>query len=188
MLNEIEIHIQPTPNPNALKFILNTPVLNEGKATFASPEEAANLQIAKDLFQLNGIRELHLFDNYITVTFHDDKNSSQLRDEICAVIKTRMPVNDVNFQSKPTVQSRPVFESPELQRIQEILDNTVRSYLQSDGGDLEIISYNEKVLTIRYQGACGSCPSSVYGTLNAIQSILQDEFDPDIVVELADSF
>ena len=51
-------------------------------------------------------------------------------------------------------------------------------------GDLEVIEYDqdEKLVTVQYQGASGSCPSATTGTLMAIQGILRDEFDPDVEV------
>ena len=55
--------------------------------------------------------------------------------------------------------------------------------LASDGGWLEILSLENKKLKIRYQGACGSCPSSLTGTLMAIENMIQDEIDPEIGVE-----
>ena len=38
---DVLIRIQATPNPNAWKFVLDRPVLNEGKATYADAQEAA---------------------------------------------------------------------------------------------------------------------------------------------------
>jgi Fe-S cluster biogenesis protein NfuA len=35
---------------------------------------------------------------------------------------------------------------------------------------------------IHYQGACGSCPSSISGTLYAIENMLREEVDPEIEV------
>ena len=71
---------------------------------------------------------------------------------------------------------------PRLARINEILDEKVRPYLASDGGWLEVLSLEEKTLTIRYQGACGSCPSSLSGTLMGIEGLIRQEIDPDIEV------
>ena len=65
------------------------------------------------------------------------------------------------------------------------MDRTIRPALQMDGGDLQIIALDGNTLTVNYQGACGSCPSSSMGTLKAIEGILRDEFNPDLVVELA---
>ena len=75
--------------------------------------------------------------------------------------------------------------TPEIAQIEEILDRTIRPALQMDGGDLQIMRLDGHILTVFYQGACGSCPSSSSGTLKAIEGILRDEFNPEIVVELA---
>ena len=72
--------------------------------------------------------------------------------------------------------------SPELQKIEEILDRTIRPGLQGDGGDIEIIKFEENKVYVMYQGACGTCPSSTTGTLMAIEGILKDEYDPAIEV------
>jgi Fe-S cluster biogenesis protein NfuA len=63
-----------------------------------------------------------------------------------------------------------------------VLDRTVRPYLASDGGGIVVLRREGRFVFVKYQGACGSCPSSIGGTLQAIQSILRDEIDPDIEV------
>ena len=73
-------------------------------------------------------------------------------------------------------------EDPRLLRINEILDEKVRPYLMGDGGYLEILDLQDHTLKIRYQGACGSCPSSLTGTLMAIEGMLKQEVDPELEV------
>jgi Fe-S cluster biogenesis protein NfuA len=73
-------------------------------------------------------------------------------------------------------------DDPRLLRINEMLDEKIRPYLASDGGWLEVLSLQEHTLTIRYQGACGSCPSSLTGTLMGIESLIRQEIDPEIEV------
>ncbi|OGQ93515.1 MAG: hypothetical protein A2284_03095 [Deltaproteobacteria bacterium RIFOXYA12_FULL_61_11] len=70
----------------------------------------------------------------------------------------------------------------EIQAIEAVLERTIRPHMRNDGGDLRLVSYQDKVLTIHYQGACGSCPSAMFGTLQAIQDILRREYDPAIRV------
>ena len=43
-------------------------------------------------------------------------------------------------------------------------------------------SSTEDTLKIRYEGACGSCPSSLTGTLMAIENMIKEEIDPEISV------
>jgi Fe-S cluster biogenesis protein NfuA len=72
-----------------------------------------------------------------------------------------------------------------MQQIEEILDRKIRPGLQGDGGDLVVKDFKDNVLIVKYQGACGTCPSSTTGTLEAIRSILKDDFHPDVEVYLA---
>jgi Fe-S cluster biogenesis protein NfuA len=76
-------------------------------------------------------------------------------------------------------------DDPRLLKINEILDEKVRPALAGDGGWLEILNLKEHTLTIKYQGACGSCPSSLSGTLMAIEGMLRQEVDPEIEVVAA---
>ena len=69
--------------------------------------------------------------------------------------------------------------SKEHRQVEEILDRTVRPGLQADGGDLEVISFENNRIKISYQGACGDCPSSYMGTLEAIENILRYELQND---------
>ncbi|MCM2281968.1 MAG: NifU family protein [Bdellovibrionaceae bacterium] len=182
---DILVRVLPTPNPNALKFVINRDVKRVGKATFTRPSEATGLKLASDLFEIEGVRQLHFFENVITVTFAEETDLDTLRLEVTSVIQRDMPIHNADFlmeeERKKADRSR---LSPELQKIEEILDKTVRQYLQGDGGDIEVVALAGHVLEVRYQGACGTCPSSISGTLDAIQGILRDQFDPNLEVAI----
>lgn len=179
----ILVRVQPTPNPNALKFVLNVPVKTEGKATFTRPSEALGVRLAEDLFSLPDVRQLHFFENVVTVTYADEADVDTLRLEVQAILQSRLPAHDPSFlveeERKKVDRSK---LPPDIQKIEEILDNTVRMYLQGDGGDIEVIGLKDKILEVRYEGACGTCPSSTSATLEAIQGILQEQFDPEIQI------
>jgi Fe-S cluster biogenesis protein NfuA len=119
----------------------------------------------------------------LTVTHTDELPGDMVKENVKAVIKTRLSVHNPDFKSpeenfvkvKPDRSSLPA----EVQQIEEILDRTIRPGLQSDGGDLEIVEFKDNQLKILYQGACGGCPSSLMGTLDAIQGILRNELKND---------
>jgi Fe-S cluster biogenesis protein NfuA len=181
--HNVQVRIQPTPNPNALKFVTNVAVKNTGKATFAKPSEATGILLAEDLFMIEGVRQLHFFENVTTVTFAEDADVATLELEVQAVLQRRLPIHDPNFLMPDERQkaSRETLPEP-MRRIEQILDETVRMHLQGDGGDIEVLKYENHQLEVRYQGACGTCPSSVGGTLEAIQGIMRDQFDPELIV------
>lgn len=184
---DILVRTQSTPNPNAIKFIVNCPIKVEGKATFASPEDAQTLKLAQDLFMVPGVEQLHMFENVLTVTHQADIDRSQLMEQISAVLQTRLPVHDPHFVLSNEEKKKKARESrsPEIDQIEEILDRTIRPGLQADGGDIEVIDFKDNRVIISYEGACGSCPSSMYGTLDAIYSILRSEFHPELEISIA---
>lgn len=183
--DEILVRALSTPNPLAYKFVTNRSLKTDGKATFSKAD--SDLPLVRSLFEIEGVEQVYLFQNSVTVTHSGTLSEEDLRDQVVSVIRSRLSIHDPDFvlpdERKPRAQRS---SDPQIIAIEEILDRTVRPGLQADGGDLEILSYEDNILRINYQGACGSCPSSLMGTLDAITSILRAEFDPGISVEAAE--
>ena len=180
----VRISIQSTPNPNALKFIVDRPVKSEGKITYKNAEECHTNPLARQLFSIPNVSEVYFFDNVITVTQDGNGEWDIIEEKVKSVILEKIEAHDPNFaveESKKKIEPA----TPELAKIEEILDRTIRPALQGDGGDLQIVSLDGNILTVNYQGACGSCPSSTAGTLKAIEGILKDEYHQDITVQTA---
>ena len=62
----------------------------------------------------------------------------------------------------------------------------LRPMLQQDGGDLEFVKMEGKVVTLRLVGHCGSCPYAMMTLKQGIESRLQ-LLDPEITVERAEA-
>ncbi len=185
---EIDIDIQPTPNPNALKFILNVPVKNTGNSTYRSPSECGDNVLALELFKIRGIDQLHFFENVIAVTKFSYEDWQTVEVAITKTLMEQMPLHNPDYNDPNPEAERRANLSPELLEIEQILDRTIRPGLQGDGGDIQALTYSENILMVKYQGACGTCPSSATGTLEAIKGILRDDFNPDIEVYIAPEF
>ena len=69
-----------------------------------------------------------------------------------------------------------------LKQINEIIDQRVRPALASDGGGLQVMGLDGYTVRIHYQGACGSCPTAINGTLMAIEGLLKRDVHPAIEV------
>lgn len=180
--SDVLIRVQATPNPNAWKFVLDKPVLNEGKATYTDKKEADNNLLARSLFEVDGVRQVHFFQNVITITHVFDADVDQLHAAVCSVIQTRYPMHNPNQTRRDEKKAARANLPPEVQKIEEILDRTIRPGLQGDGGDIAVLKYEDRKLYVHYEGACGTCPSATSGTLMAIEGILRDEFDAGLEV------
>jgi Fe-S cluster biogenesis protein NfuA len=182
---KLSITVQPTPNPNALKFILDAPVKTRDSAVYRQLPECGDNKLAKTLLSLDSVSEVYFATNFITVTQDGDADWDVLEAKIRKTITSLIGEHDPNFEparTKPVSDGSKV--NQELSKIEAILETTIRPALQRDGGDLQVISLEKNVLTISYEGACGCCPHATMGTLYAIQNILRDQYNPDIVVEM----
>ena len=68
------------------------------------------------------------------------------------------------------------------QDIREKLEE-MRAYLQADGGDMEVVSIEDKHVNLRLKGACGGCPHATMTIKQGIERILREQVDPEIIVE-----
>ncbi len=172
--------IEYTPNPNAVKFILKEPITSGASRSFQSAESAQADPLAAALFDVGNVTSVFYMDRFITVNKEDEVSWEDMLKKLAEPIRSAPSVSEA-----PVQKSAPAFapgENPLLDRINQVLDERVRPGLASDGGGLEIVGLNDKKLLISYQGACGSCPSSVGGTMMAIEYMLKEEVDPEIEV------
>ena len=179
-IGQATIKTQNTPNPFARKYILNCPVKNEGKISYTDILDCRHIPMAKELLGIEGVKQVHFFDSVLTIT-KDDKSVWDIVDsQVKNVIHQEIPKHDPAFVEKK--QANQENFTVEMLMIDSILDRTVRPYLQGDGGDIEVLGYSNNIVTVRYQGACGGCPSSEAGTLEAIVGVLRSEFNDEIEV------
>lgn len=66
-----------------------------------------------------------------------------------------------------------------LEKINKIIDQ-LRPFLQSDGGDIEVINItNDYVVQVKLLGACGDCPFSLQTLKAGVEQALRKEI-PEI--------
>lgn len=65
------------------------------------------------------------------------------------------------------------------ERVQEVLDK-LRPYIQRDGGDVELVEIEDKIVRVRLLGACGSCPSSTITLKAGIERALVEELPGEV--------
>ena len=173
--------IEYTPNPNAVKFILKEPVTAGASRSFQTADAASADTLASALFNVGNVTSVFYMDRFVTVNKEDDISWEDMLKKLADPIRSAPSVAE---QPQPE-ETKPVAapgENPLLDRINAVLDEKVRPGLAGDGGGLEILGLTDKKLLIRYQGACGSCPSSIGGTMMAIEHMLKEDVDPDLEV------
>ncbi len=182
--------IQETPNPNAVKFILREPVSYGTSHSFENAEVAKEDDLANSIFEVGDVVSVFYMDKMITIEKTDEAEWDEILPMLAVPIRAADSVgassNGTNGNSAAKevggAIAAAINDNPVVAQINELLDERIRPYLASDGGWLEILELEENTLKIRYQGACGSCPSSLTGTLMAIENMIKDEINPEIEV------
>lgn len=175
MVDDVDL----TPNPHALKFILNEKLLNLETRQYPDKASAQNDPFAKGIFEINGVVSVFYMDKFVTIEKSPESNWGQIQRPFINFLKS-FDKNLIPAEKEVKVSDE---ESNELlKQINNLLDQKVRPALAGDGGGLEVLGLDGYTVKIKYQGACGSCPSSISGTLTAIEGLLKRDINPAIHV------
>ncbi len=192
-----------TPNPEAGQFILNHPVVRAGGTrTFDSAESAEQDEFAKAMFKVFGVQSLYLKENFITVTKSSVVNWTSLMSTLQEKVENLLSyyeVADEDIEPKPETTTSNLLEEVDVEDfpnfsndqkgkiIDAVLDHAIRPALANDGGGITLVGVEGNTVQIHYQGACGTCPSSTTGTLQYIETFLQDTLHKELAVQTVDT-
>lgn len=79
------VEVQPTPNPNALKFLLDRPISDQ-PISFFNAEAATDHTIASRLFAIPGVSSLLLLGDFVTVNKSADASWPQIKERVRQVL------------------------------------------------------------------------------------------------------
>jgi NFU1 iron-sulfur cluster scaffold homolog, mitochondrial len=177
--------IEGTPNRNALKFILREPLTWGVTRSYDNAEQAKDDPLAAALFEIDHVTNVFYVDRWITITQDGGADWQDLARDVADPIRAAPAADRQSAATVAAASTALAGLSPEdqerLEIINALLDEEVRPYLQNDGGDLHVLSLEGNKLSVHYQGACGTCPSSITGTLRGIQNMLRS-VEPDLEI------
>lgn len=138
---------------------------------------------------IRAIRENHLKTvDDVTAFTKAGGGCGECRDEIAEILEAELKREGETIEQpvKKPAEEKPVGLS-NLQRMQKVMEviNMIRPQLQADGGDIELVDINGKVVSVRLQGSCHGCAASQVTLHQVIEQILRQQVEPDIVIEEA---
>ncbi|KAL3531551.1 hypothetical protein ACH5RR_010873 [Cinchona calisaya] len=91
--------------------------------------------------------------------------------------------NNNNYKKKTPITfasgSPGLYSADQFELTRENVDlvlEDVRPYLIADGGNVDVVSVDNGVVSLQLQGACGSCPSSTTTMTMGIERVLKEKF------------
>lgn len=190
----VTVYGEMTPNPAALKFVVNT-MLTKSAAEFKNIDQTASSPLAAELFNFPYVKEVFIDENYVSVTKYDRYDWNEITFELRSFIKgfienggTVLDESHTDSKEKNEKQQIANFDNLDTtsQQIINILEEYVKPAVAADGGNILFDSYDpeEKRVKVILQGACNGCPSSTFTLKNGIENMLKDMLhDENIKVE-----
>jgi len=181
----ITVYAESTPNPNAMKFVVNKKLFND-VYEFKKVEDTKDAPLAKSLFTFPFIQEIFFDFNFISIIQKPDSNWDEnimdVREFIRSFIQDE---NTILYEENFIKKSDPkIIENLDdvSKKIIEIIEEHVKPAVASDGGNIVFESYDKKSkkVNVILQGACSGCPSSTITLKSGIENMLK-EMLPDMI-------
>src|SRR5512138_2247069 len=124
--------IEPTPNPNARKFVLKEPLLIGGSRSYDRPSDAEGDPLAEKLFAIEHVLSVFYMDRFLTVTKDPFGDWDELLPKLAGPIREAPSAADrVAEAPEPTAGEAAGVEAYAddadlLFRINEVLDDKIR--------------------------------------------------------------
>jgi Fe-S cluster biogenesis protein NfuA len=191
------VYAESTPNPGVMKFVVNRAIIYGDSQEFMNIDEAKNAPLAIKLFHFPFVKEIFIAKNFVSITKYDmmewDDIVMEVREFIRdyladgGVVVEEAVANESQQETATENVAHPDVEQKELgeieMRIVQILDEYVAPAVESDGGNIKFISYEEGKVSVLLQGACSGCPSSTVTLKQGIESMLKQML-PTLITEV----
>ena len=181
------VRTRETPNDNALQYVLNAQILDHGNKSYASKADCNGDQLGQALFEMKGVKNVYVMENFVTVTKDPSVGWNPLKDQIWKTIDKHVTVyqtGDKAAREQIDVENFPALSKEDkLKAIEMVLDRSIRTNLARDGGGVEVKGLDDNVVHIQYHGACGSCATSTTGTLKYIQDQFKQQLHSELKVK-----
>lgn len=184
----VEVYAESTPNPAAMKFMVNKILLNEGVAEYFKKEDAVNCPLAFQLFDFTGVKAVFITSNFITITKTNDIDWYDILAIFREFIKgfflgdeklfLKNPLESEASSQQSAVSSEQPVIKPESnfdleEKIKQMLEDYVRPAVEQDGGAIHFKSFDNGVVTLILKGSCSGCPSSTLTLKSGIENLLK---------------
>lgn len=162
------MHTETTPNPLAMKFILDRPVVQEGDYVFSSSQSVASWPVLDEILSLPGVHSVFLTRDFMTITKTPEIAWSLLESVVLSILQHHQGDFPLDLSSQGSAPEStwdhwtpPSTEVAEIcQEIEALLESRIRPAIEADGGAIAFCAFENGVVYVRLQGACVSCPHS----------------------------
>ena len=173
---EIKITGQPTLDPNVCKFIVSQPLSPDGTVICRNKEMAEGSPLFESIFSIDGIREILVTGNILTIAKETFDGWPELGKKIGAAI--RETINSGKTLIDANIKKKLPSEEKIRETIEKLFEEDVNPAIASHGGRVELADVDGTKIYLRLGGGCQGCSSAKVtlrqGIEKAIRAALPD--------------
>ena len=169
------IHIENTPNPNALKFLSEKKISSVGTQEFQKTNiKKIDNYFIKSLLNLDGVELILVSENFLSVKKNEKISWDSLKPSIVSSLndyfqKNEEPILSTTGDVEP---KQKIEDNKTIDQINDILNTKIRPAVARDGGDITFKSFKDGIVTVELKGSCSGCPSSTATLKQGVQNLL----------------
>ncbi len=187
-MNNLTIYTESNPNPNSLKFVVNSMLVDEGIVKdYANVQSTIDSPLAKKLFDFPFVKRVFIMNNFITITKEEKNSWSEIKMELSGFIKKYIEEgNDIIKISSAPAPKKFISKTTNIDnQIKQILDEYIKPAVEQDGGAINFESFNDGKVLVSLKGSCSGCPSSTITLKSGIENLLK-RFIPEVKEVIAE--
>ena len=166
------IQTQPTPNPNALKFVPGRMVSNSGSYEITKKDNIDN-DLVRNILSINGVMGVFLGKDFISINKDKSIDWEDIKHIAISLINEFYQTGNKFVIDKDINEIKEEKNLLEIEKqIIKILDTKVKPAVAKDGGDIKFKEFKNGVVTVQLQGSCSGCPSSTMTLKQGVQNLL----------------
>lgn len=171
---ELEVRARSTPNPDGRLYEADR-TLALGRPQFFTPSPA-NPALARRILAIPGIRTALFRDNALTVEREPGLPWDRLDRVVDVALREHFLLGGVPLAP----EDKPAQTGDLAAAVQRVIEDRILPGIHQDGGDLELISVEDGVVTVNLVGACRTCPASTLTLKAGIERTLREAFPGQI--------
>ena len=182
---KIMITAEPSLDPRVCKFIVDRPIYPGRSINCRKKEMAAGSPLLEALFEIAGVREVHVSEDSVTVAGSTDDKWQATGKRIGSVIRTLID------SGKPLIPDDFKLELPVsgdmFRRIQQIFETLINPGIAAHGGRAELVDIKGTSVYIRMSGGCLGCGAAGITLKHGIERTIRSAF-PEVtgVIDISD--
>ncbi|UCD64184.1 MAG: NifU family protein [Candidatus Zixiibacteriota bacterium] len=168
----IKITGEPSVDPMVCKFTVDHPIFPGGSFNCRSKETAEGSPLLEALFAIDGISQVMVADNSLTIVKTNPIPWVELGQQIGAVIREKIAAGGTLIAAD--VEKKQPSEEKIRQAVEELFERNINPAIASHGGRVELAEVEGTKVFVRLGGGCQGCASAHITLKHGIERAIRE--------------